>query len=129
MLGARRGFVVVDLKSVQQPTYLASPAQAECKHRFNALVTLPHSLDNIWNAWYSPSRVSNTAEEFSQRLAVLVGGWRVPRYIGGFALEEIGYVDSVGAILGVAECQDVGALEHLVGEAEDVVHNEDGVLG
>jgi len=51
-------------------------------------------------------------------LVLGVGG--IPCYVCGVALEEVGNEDLVG-VLGVAVGEDVGALEGLVAEAEDVV--------
>jgi hypothetical protein len=58
---------------------------------------------------------------------VLVGLRRVPRNVGGLALEEIGHEDLVRVIL-VSIREDVGALQRLIEEAEDVVDDEDALL-
>jgi hypothetical protein len=58
---------------------------------------------------------------------VLVGLRRIPRNVGGLALEEVGHEDLV-RVVGVGVSEDVGALERLVEEAEDVVDDEDALL-
>lgn len=57
-------------------------------------------------------------EEVAEELLVLVSGRRVPRNIGRLALEEIGHEHTV--LLLVRGGQDVGTLDGLVEEAEDV---------
>jgi tetrahydromethanopterin S-methyltransferase subunit G len=49
---------------------------------------------------------------------VLVSGRRVPRDIGGLALEEVGHEHAVFLLIRVG--QDVGTLNGLVEETEDV---------
>lgn len=44
------------------------------------------------------------------------------------ALEEVGDEDTVGSLF-VAVCENIGALEGLWEEAEDVVDEQDGVFG
>jgi hypothetical protein len=58
---------------------------------------------------------------------VLVSLRRIPRNVGGLALEEVGHEDLV-RVVGVGVGEDVGALERLVEEAEDVVDDEDTLL-
>lgn len=58
-------------------------------------------------------------EEIAEFLFVFGGGGWVPRDVGGFAFEEIGDVDAIFLIL-VGCGEDVGALEGLGEEAEDV---------
>jgi hypothetical protein len=57
-------------------------------------------------------------EEVAELLLVLVGGRGVPGDVGGAALEEVGHDDAVLLLVGGGE--DVGALDGLVEEAEDV---------
>ena len=57
-------------------------------------------------------------EEVAEILLVLVGCRRVPGNVGWAAFEEVGHEDSV--FLFVGGCEDVGALDCLVEEAEDV---------
>lgn len=57
-------------------------------------------------------------EEVAEELLVLVSGGRVPRDIGGLALEEIGHEHAVFLLVRVG--QDIGTLDGLVEEAEDV---------
>jgi hypothetical protein len=66
-------------------------------------------------------------EEFAQLLLVLVGLRWIPRDVGGLAFEEIGHEDLVGVVF-VRVGEDVGALEGLVEEAEDVIDDEDTLL-
>ena len=53
---------------------------------------------------------------------------RVPLYLGWVAVEEVRHEDLVG-VLGVAVGEDVGALERLRKEAEDVVDRKDSAVG
>lgn len=54
----------------------------------------------------------------AQLLLVLLGGWGIPRDVGGATLEEVGYEDAV--FLVGRRSKDVGTLDSLVKEAEDV---------
>jgi len=57
-------------------------------------------------------------EEVAEELLVLISGWRVPRDISGLALKEVGHEHAV--LLLVRGGQDIGTLESLVEEAEDI---------
>lgn len=54
----------------------------------------------------------------AQLLLVLLGGGGIPRDVGGATLEEVGYEDAV--FLVGRRSEDVGTLDGLVEEAEDV---------
>ena len=67
-------------------------------------------------------------EELAQLLALLLVVRRVPADVGRRALEKVGYEDAVRVLL-VAVGEDVGALDGLREEAEDVVDYEDCARG
>lgn len=75
-------------------------------------------LDDIGDLGEGLGRCGLGLEEVAQLLLVFVGGGRVPGDVGGAAFEEIGDVDAVFLVVGGGE--DVGALDGLVKEAEDV---------
>lgn len=54
----------------------------------------------------------------AQLLLVLLSGGGIPRDVGGATLEEVGYDDAV--FLVGRRSEDVGTLDGLVKEAEDV---------
>lgn len=58
-------------------------------------------------------------EEVAELRFVLIGLWRVPRDVGGFALEEVGDVDAVFPLF-VSGSEDISSLEGLGEEAEDI---------
>lgn len=59
---------------------------------------------------------------------LLVGGGRVPLHARRLPVEEVRHEDLV-RLLRVSRCQDVGALEDLREEAEDVIRGQDGLVG
>ena len=68
------------------------------------------------------------AEPLAQLCTLVVVVGRVPGDIGGFFAEEARHEDEVAVVfVGVGE--DVGALQDLVAEAEDVVEDKDGFFG
>ena len=67
-------------------------------------------------------------EELAELGALLVCLGRVPGDVGGFAVEEVGHEDLVFVRL-VRVGEDVGALDRLREEAEDVVDEDEGFGG
>ena len=67
------------------------------------------------------------AEPLAELGALVVVVGRVPGDVGGLFAEEARHEDAV-AVLFVRVGEDVGALEDLVAEAEDVVEDEDGLF-
>jgi len=60
-------------------------------------------------------------------LVLVVAGW-VPGDVGGGAFKEVGYENLVLSLL-VCVRKDVGALQRLREEAEDIVDDEDTLFG
>lgn len=58
-------------------------------------------------------------EEVAELLLVLIGGRGIPGDIGGAAFKEIRHEDTVFLVVGGSE--DIGALNGLVEETEDVL--------
>lgn len=75
-------------------------------------------LDDVGDLGEGFRRGSLGLEEVAQLLLVLVGSGGVPGDVGGTAFEEVRNVDAVFLVVGGGE--DVGALDGLVKEAEDV---------
>lgn len=99
---------------------LSAPAEAQNGPGLegSAGSSLVGFLDDVGNLGKGLGRGSLGLEEVAQLLLVLVGGGGVPRDVGGAAFEEIGNVDTVFLVVGGGE--DVGALDGLIKEAEDV---------
>ncbi len=67
-------------------------------------------------------------EELAQFLALLVRVRWVPGDVGGLALEEVRHENAILVLL-VGVRENVGALESLREEAEDVVDDQDALTG
>lgn len=134
-LGARGGDEVDNLvRSVYHPSsthekimYLAAPAEAENGPRVKALHLADDFIDDLGHARYRLGRRGRSSEELAKLLLLLVVVGRVPRNVGGVALEPIGHEDLVFAVV-VGRGEDVGALERLREESENVVDDQDGML-
>jgi hypothetical protein len=108
--------------------YLATPAKANNRPLFNA-AGLAQLLYDFGDAWQCLGRRGLRLEELAQLRAFLfVVTWWVPRDVCGFAFEEVGHEDLVGVVF-VRVGEDIGALEGLIEEAEDVVDDEDALFG
>lgn len=98
---------------------LSTPAMAEDGPLEAAiggqLVGLTH---DIGDAGESVGGAGLGLEEVAELLLVVVGLRGEPRDVGGLALEEVGHKDAVFLLVGGG--QDVGALDGLIEEAEDV---------
>jgi hypothetical protein len=66
-------------------------------------------------------------EEVAEFLALLLVVRRIPGDICGLALEEVGHDDAVGLVR-VGGGEDVGSLEGLVEEAEDVCSRQSAAI-
>lgn len=75
-------------------------------------------FDNSRNLGKGLGRGGLGAEEVAELFLVLIGGRGVPGDISGAALEEVG--DDHAVFLLIRGSQDIGTLESLVEEAEDV---------
>jgi hypothetical protein len=87
----------VSLSSRCKITCLSTPTKPNNRPLLNTL-TLPQLLHNLRNARQRLWRRGLRVEELAQLLLVLVGLRRVPRDIGGLALEEIGHEDLVRVV-------------------------------
>lgn len=85
-------------------------------------------LQDLGDALQRLRRGGGPGKELAQLLALLGRVRRVPRDVGGSAVEEVRHEDAVRPLV-VAGGEDVGALQRLREEAEDVVDDEDGVGG
>lgn len=102
-----------------QSSNLATPAEAQNGPLETATGGLFVGLgDDVGDLGEGLGRSRLGREELSQLLLVLIGGGRVPGDVGRLALEEVGHEDAVLLLVGGG--QDVGALDGLVEEAEDV---------
>lgn len=126
---------------------LAAPAEAQDGPGLEASPGggLVGRVDNAGDLREGLGWGSLSLEEVAELLLVFVGGRRIPRDIGGATLEEVGYEDAV--VLSVGSGQDVGSLDGLVEESEDIysrvlaidcghfvdfiltVHHQDGLGG
>lgn len=109
-------------------TYLPAPAEADAGPLCDVGVVFLQLRDERREFRAGLGRRGGGLEELAELRLVLVRLRRVPRGVGGGALEEIGHVHAVGTV-GVAVGEDVGALERLREVAEDVVDEDDGVGG
>jgi hypothetical protein len=107
-------------------TYLPTPAIPNNRPLLNP-PTLPQLLHNFRDPRYRLGRRSLVIKELTKLLLVFVRLRRVPRDVGRLALEEIRHEDLV-RVVGVGVGEDVGALQRLVEEAEDIVDDEDALL-
>ena len=101
--------------------HLAAPAHPQptpCADIAARLVL--NLLHDFWNLLRCLRWCSWTLEESSKLLAFLLGVRRIPRMVGWLAEEEIRDEDLV-LVLFVGVCEDVGTLECLFAEAEDVI--------
>lgn len=105
----------------RQGSYLSSPAVAEDGPGLKAtpargeLVGLGYDAGDLGQG---VGRGGLGLEEVAELLLVFVGLRGIPGDIGGAALEEVGHDDPVFLLVGSG--QDVGTLDRLVEEAEDV---------
>lgn len=88
-------------------------------------MALLNLLEHLGHARHRLRRGALLLEEIAELLALLLCVRRVPGDVCGLALEEVGHEDLVLVLL-VGVCEDVGALQRLGEEAEDVVDEEDG---
>ena len=104
---------------------LAAPAESENAPLLNRLVLghLLEQLQGLGDALDGLRWRPRSLEKLAQLFALLLRVWRVPRDVGRFALEPVGHEDFVFL------AEDIGALEGLREEPEDVVDEEDGFLG
>lgn len=107
---------------------LAAPAETNNSPRgdvrvlvLDRLYELGDALDGLW-------RGAGRLEKVAQLLALFFRVGRVPGNVCRAALEEVGHEDFVLVRL-VRMGEDVGALECLGEVAEDVVNEEDALLG
>ena len=112
-------------KKGKEESHLPTPTHAQAaplldtrRLLLNLLYKLRHLLRRI-------RRARRTPEERPQPFFLLLRVRRIGAAREGFPEEEVGHEDLV-AVLGVRVGEDVGALECLRGEAEDVVDDEDG---
>lgn len=124
---------------------LATPAEANDTEGCNVLVLALDLLDDLGNAADGLGWCTGGLEELAETLALLLLSWlsvilswirthkkthgvrRVVVDVNRLALEEVGHEDLVLVLL-VTGCKDIGTLESLVLEAENVVDDEDGLL-
>jgi hypothetical protein len=91
-------------------------------------VLFAQRLNDLGDALQRLRRRGGPGEELAQLLALLLGVRRIPGDVGRVAVEEVRHEDAVRALV-VAGGKDVGALQRLREEAEDVVDDEDAVGG
>lgn len=101
-------------------------AYAEDSPRLNRRVLVLRSLHEARNQ-RRDARGRVLAKELAQLLLLVVVGGRVPLVRGGLALEPVGDQHAVLLLAGLGE--DIGALDGLGEEAEDVHDDEDALLG
>lgn len=106
-------------------THLSTPTHAQATPLLHPRVLLSQLLHQIRYFFRSIRGAGGTREEIAHPLLFLLGIGREDAEREGFALEEVWHEDLVLVVLvGVGE--DVGALEGLGTEAEDVIDDEDG---
>lgn len=123
---ARRGHLKQRSLLRTQIDDLAAPAEAQDTPSLHAAL-FREVLDDFGDARQGGGGRSFGAEEGAEFLLFFLVIWGVPGDVCGFAFEEIGDDDLVGFRAGVGE--DVGALEGLGEEAEDVVNDQDAAFG
>ena len=82
------------------------------------------TLDPFDGLWWSRRGL----EKLAQFLSFFFIVWRIPRDVGRFALKEIWHKDSELVFI-VSMSEYVGALKSLWKEAEDVVNDQNALLG
>lgn len=108
--------------------YLSTPAEAEDAPALNTADLTVDVVDNLGNTRDGLSRRCRTSKELAKLLSLLLVVRRVPRDVGRLALEKVGDEDLVTALL-VRGGQDISTLEGLGEETENVVDDQDGMLG
>ena len=108
-----------------EKTNLSTPTHAQTRPFLHPCILVPQLLDQFRYLFGGIRRTGRTGEEIAQLLLLLFVVGREDARMDGFAVEEIGHEDLVLVVLvGVGE--DIGALEGLGTEAEDVIDDEDG---
>lgn len=107
---------------------LAAPAIPDDTPALDMRVLVLEELDDLGDALDRLGRCSGALEEGAELLAFVFVVWRVPGNVRRLAFEEVRHEDLVG-VLRVGEGEDVGALQSLREEAEDVVDDQEGAFG
>ena len=115
------------IRLMQSCFYLSSPAHPQSTPLLNCppclLLNLLHDLRDLLRRLWGRCRA---LEEGSQLFALLLGIRWVPGMIGRLAVEKIRNKDLVLMVLVVCMGEDVGPLQRLWAEAEDVIDDQDG---
>lgn len=112
-------------RNTTEASHLPAPAHAQTAPLLDPrrlLLNLPQQPGHLLRRI---RRARGAREEISNLLLLLVRVGREVAVREGFAEEEVGHEDLV-LVAGVGVGEDVGALDGLGGEAEDVVDDEDG---
>jgi len=123
----RQGPGVLDPRH-ETSAHLPAPAEAHNAPLLELALLGRNLLHDLRDARQRLRRRGLGLEELAQVLALLVVVRRVPADVGRLALEEVWHEDAVWVLL-VAVGEDVGALDGLREEAEDVVDYEDCARG
>lgn len=106
--------------------YKRRGAYAEDGPRLDRRILLSRSLDETGSQRRHPRR-RVLPKEVAQLLLLVVVGGRVPRVVRRLALEPVR--DQHAVLLAAGRGEDVGALDGLGVEAEDVHYYEDALFG
>lgn len=105
---------------------LPTPAVANNTPLLDSRVLVLNLFHDLRHTFYGLGRRGLRPEELAELLALLFCVWWVPTDIGRLALEKVGHEDPVLVRL-VGVRKDVGALQCLGPEAENIVDDEDGL--
>ena len=109
-------------------THLPTPTHPQTRPLLDPTKLLPNLLHQLRHLLRILRRIRWSPKERSNPLLFLLRIRRVIRVAEGLAEEEIRHEDLV-LVGGVGVGEDVGALDGLVAEAEDIVDDEDGGRG
>lgn len=125
---ARRGSFERSVFARDQAGNLTTPAVSQDRPLFDTAVRFLGIFKDARNLRQGLVGASLGLEEFTQLLALLVVVRWVPSNVRRLALEEVGNKDLILVFL-VGVSEDVGALNGLREESEDIIDNKDGPFG